>query len=94
MKKLIAYYKVCILRSNSYLQFYYSITLTILVFKALHIPFKFLPLGIIGLVIAILIVGTLDLKLGIFSREQKIMHEESPVLMEILNKLNERKKSA
>jgi len=91
MKKAIAWYKTCVLRTTAYIHIYNSIGITVMLFAKYDIPMKYIPIGVVCILLAILIVGSLDILLGIYQEENRIGHERSPILMEILNHVKEGK---
>ena len=86
--KSLAWYKVCIQRTNSYIQLYIVLITTITAFKTFDLQLKYIPLGIVTMLFLVLIVGSIDIFFGIYREEININHKNSPVLMEILNKIN------
>ena len=51
------------------------------------LPKVFIPIGIFGFLFTVLVIGSLDIFLGIYKEELRISHEKSPVLMEILKRV-------
>ena len=84
IKDSIAWYKVCLTRANGYINIYNALGLTIIIMDKYNIPHTYIPIGIIGIMVMVLIVGSIDILSGVLRQETKISHEHSPVLMEIL----------
>ena len=86
-KKSIAWYKTCVVRTNGYINIYNAVGITLIVFDRYEVSYKYLPLGIVIILAAVLIVGSLDILLGIYEAENRLGHENSPILMEILKEV-------
>ena len=84
IKRWIAWYKTCLIRTNGYINIYNAIALTIVLFKAQNVPVEHIPLGVIGILIFVLLFGSFDILSGIYEAENKIGAERNPVMMEIL----------
>lgn len=87
LKKIInglGYFKVCATRVNAFWNFVYLFILMSIYFDGKGISKEWLILIIPLQAIIILVLGTLDMKFGLWKREAEIGHKQSPVLMETL----------
>jgi hypothetical protein len=86
-KRCIAWYKACATRTYGYVNLYNAIGITVVLFETYSIPKKYIPIGIISILAAILVIGSLDILLGVLEEETKLFHIRSPILMEILKQV-------
>jgi hypothetical protein len=84
ISKSIAWFRHCAQRIGVYVHIYNACMLTALLIIEKGLPRYFIPIGVVVFLLGVLIAGSLDTWLGIFKEEQRIGHENSPVLMEIL----------
>jgi len=89
MKKLFARYKIYFDRARMYLSYVQSAAVVLTALKVFNIvpPLWAMPLLLIGFVVACLVVGWADMKMGIFKAEQQRVSEQNPMLAEILDRI-------
>jgi hypothetical protein len=89
MKKLFARYKIYFDRARMYLSYVQSAAVVLTALKVFNIvpPLWAMPLLLIGFVVACLVVGWADKRMGLFEAEQQRISEQNPMLAEILERI-------
>jgi len=88
MKTYIAWFKIFYKRCNAYLNIGNSFLLLSIAFKTYGVPLKYLPLGVIGIIVGIIVIGFMDIFVfKVYETENRLEHEQSPVFMEILTRV-------
>ncbi len=90
MKKLtfyIAWFRTCCQRVGVYVHIYNACMLTALFIIEKGLPRSVIPFGIAGFLVIVLIIGSLDIAFGVYKAENRLVHENSPVIMEILKEV-------